>query len=323
MAYKFEADESVGEAVARCAREQLDRAMRELSDQVKNDPVSAVHGARKAVKKQRALLRLARGTLARKQRARENAALRATARSLSGARDAEAMIQTLDQLAERVTGQVPATTFDAVREQLDVTRRSERVRMVTSTLSADPTQELGVTRLRIDDWKFKRDGWPALEPGLLWTYRRGCKAFRQARHEASQGNLHAWRKRVKDLWYQLRLLTPLGGPAVGGQAKEAHQLADLLGDDHDLGVLRQTLVRMSPDLAIDLDALLGLVDYRRRELQTEAMSVGERLYAEKPKAFRRRMHRYWNAGRAEARTSQERRPAALAEVTRAPTARAA
>ena len=316
MAYRFEPDETVRDAVVRCARGQLDVAVQELSEGMENDPVGAVHAARKAVKKERALLRLVRGTLPSKPRARENAVLREAARGLSGARDAEVMIQTLDQLAERFTGQLPERTFSTVREQLDLARRSERALLVKSALSTDAVQDLGAVEIRIDDWKLRRDGWRALDSGLLATYGRGRKAFRRARNEPSLENLHAWRKRVKDLWYQLRLVAPVCGPAVRGQAKEAHRLADLLGDDHDLGVLRETLRGMGADVAVDLDALLGVVDYRRAQLQTQAMCVGERLYAEKTKALGRRIHRCWSAGRAEARAAQERRPAVLAQTTR-------
>lgn len=317
MAYRFEPDESVRDAVLRCARGQSDVAVQKLSVEIETDPVGAVHSARKAIKKERALMRLARGTLASKQRTRGNAALREAGRGLSGARDAEVMVQALDQLAERFTGKLPERTFSAVREQLDVARRAERARAVKAAVSSQAVQGIGSVELRIDDWKFKRDGWRALDDGLHRTYRSGRKAFRQARNEPSLENLHAWRKRVKDLWYQLRLLAPVCGLAVRGQAKEAHRLADLLGDDHDLGVLKETLRRLSHDLAVDLDALLGLVDYRREQLQTQAMYVGERLYAEKAPAFGRRIHRCWNAGRAEASASHERRPAALAETTRA------
>lgn len=96
MAYRLEADESVRNAMLRCAGEQLDRAVSELSERISSDPVEAVHAARKAVKKERSLLRMARGSMPAKQRRRENAALREAAQGLSGARDAEAMIATLD-----------------------------------------------------------------------------------------------------------------------------------------------------------------------------------------------------------------------------------
>lgn len=61
----------------------------------------------------------------------------------------------------------------------------------------------------------------------------------------------------------------------------------------------------------------SLIDYRRGELQTEAIYIGERVYTEKPEAFRRRMRRYWTAGRAIANAPHERHPAELADATRA------
>ena len=50
------------------------------------------------------------------------------------------------------------------------------------------------------------DGWELIGPGLHRTYRRGRKRLRAVEEEASVTNLHELRKRVKDLWYQLRLI---------------------------------------------------------------------------------------------------------------------
>jgi CHAD domain-containing protein len=290
--------------------------VQELDEKLEGDRVAAVHAARKAVKKERALLRLVRGALPAKQRARENAALREAARGLSGVRDGHVMVQTIDGLSERFAGQLPERTFTVVREQLVRERDAGRAGLAGSPASTHAVEDLRAVLGRIEEWKVKRDGWRAIDAGLLRTYQRGRRAFRRARNEPSIENLHAWRKRVKDLWYQLRLLAPVCGPGVRGHANEAHRLADLLGDDHDLGVLREALERIGSAVAVDLGALEGLIDYRRDELQAEAMSVGHRLYAETPKAFGRRLYRCWNAGRGLARALQQRQPAELAEVTR-------
>ena len=89
MAYAIDADEAVGAAIRRCGGEQLDEALSELNERFDEDPVSAVHEARKAIKKSRSLLRLTRGAMPSKQRRRENDALRRAARHLSGSRDAD------------------------------------------------------------------------------------------------------------------------------------------------------------------------------------------------------------------------------------------
>src|ERR1700733_10637342 len=71
--------------------------------------------------------------------------------------------------------------------------------------------------------------------------RRGRQAFTRARGTREMEDLHAWRKRVKDLWYHERLLASTCGPTVRGHAKDLDRLSELLGDDHDLAVLRQEL----------------------------------------------------------------------------------
>jgi CHAD domain-containing protein len=315
MSYKFGADEPVREAIARCAREQLDRAVSELSEGINDDPVRAVHSARKAIKKERSLLRLARGTIPAKQRRRENAALRDAGRELSGIRDADVMVATLDSLSGRFVGQLPAKTFDAIREQVKTGRNGASSR---SALDSRAVQELGALRLRVDDWKLSRAGLKAIDSGLARSYSRGRKAFAWAQSHRTPEDLHAWRKRVKDLWYHDRLLAALGGPTVRGHAKDAHRLADLLGDDHDLVVLRQELTRDVMPVPVDVDAVVKLIDYRRSELQTEAFALGRRVYAESPKAFRRRMRRSLASGRALAQAPRESEPAELAQATRTP-----
>jgi len=108
------------------------------------------------------------------------------------------------------------------------------------------------------------------------------------------------------------------GPAVRGQAKDTHRLADRLGDDHDLALLRQKLAPDEMPVLVDLSAVVDLIDHRRRELQTDAFAIDERVYADSPKAFRRRMRSSWNAGRAVAEAPHESPPAELAAATRKP-----
>jgi CHAD domain-containing protein len=318
VAYRFEAEEGLRDGIVRCAGEQLDRAVSELSERIGEDPVDAVHAARKAVKKERSLLRLARGSMSAKQRRRENKALRDAARGLSAARDAEAMIATLDGLSQRYVGQVPESTFTGIREQLEARSDQQRGELVSSALGARAVGELGAVRLRVEDWKLSKDGWRAVEDGLRRSYTDGRRAFSRAQSRRSVREMHAWRKRVKDLWYHERLLAAVSGPVVAGQVKDAHRLADLLGDDHDLAVLHEALTQGRVHAPVDLDAVVGLIDHRRDALQTEALYIGARVYAEKPAAFMRRMRLLWKAGRSQARAARVQRPVKLADATRAP-----
>ena len=145
----------------------------------------------------------------------------------------------------------------------------------------------------------------------------GVRRSRAPSHAGRVEGLHAWRKRVKDLWYQERLLAAVCGPVVAGQVKDAHRLADLLGDDHDLAELREALTQGTVHAPVDLDAVVGLIDHRRDTLQAEALYVGARVYAETPAAFMRRMRLLWKAGRGQARAARMQRPVELADATRA------
>jgi CHAD domain-containing protein len=303
MSYRFEIEESVGDGFARCAAEQLDHAVSQLRERLDDEPVDAVHAARKAVKKERSLLRLVRGSMPAKQRRHANRALRDAARGLSTARDAEVMVNTVDQLSTRYVGQLPESAFGAVREQLVRTRNEQRAQLSGSGVGAQAARELDAVRSLVGEWTLDERGWDALESGLRRAYKDGRNAFARARSSRELEDWHAWRKRVKDLSYHERLLSDIGGPAVKGQAKDAHVLADLLGDDHDLGVLHQWLTHGEVEAAVDVDALSGLVKHRRAELEDEALWLGSRVYAESPKAFTERIRRSWQAGRGRTRAA--------------------
>ena len=294
----------------------------ELREHVDADPGDAVHGARKAIKKERSLLRLARGSVDPHRRRSENRTLRDAARGLSDTRDAEAMLHTLEDLSQRYAGQLPAGEFQAVQEPLQRRRDAEREQPSTTAQTVQALNALGGVRARLENWTFSEDGWDAIEPGLRRSYRDGRRAFRRARRSRSTARWHQWRRRAKDQWYHQRLLAPVGGPAVAGQAKDAHHLADLLGDDHDLAVLRTAMIGGDAKLgdalevAADTDAILGLIDHRRRQLQTQALQIGARVYVEKPAAFTRRMRTIWRSGRGHAAAAAGHRADELADATR-------
>jgi CHAD domain-containing protein len=258
-----------------------------------------VHEARKALKKERSLLRLARGSMSSSVRRRENAVAREAGRKLARVRDAEVVVQALDGLAERHAGQLPEKTFATIRDYLNERGRGPLQLLTDSGLAGELAEELRAAHSRTAQWQLRHPGWKAIKPGLHRSYRRGRRAFKRARNNPTVERLHEWRKRVKDHWYHLRLLEPTAPCTMKGQATDAHLLSDLLGDDHDLAVLRELLLHPTRALAVDLDSVIDLLDHRRRQLQAQAMLLGERVYAEKPKQFRRRIHAYWKAWHTE------------------------
>ncbi len=298
--YSFLLEESVAEATTRIAREQLDVAITQLTETLPTDPEKAIHNARKAIKRERSLIRLVRGAMPREERRHENAALRDAAQILSGARDADALVATVDELSERFAGQLPERAFTTVRAALQTDRHGhDDGGLAAQRAAAGVAAELQAVRERTAEWEITADGWRALDAGLVRSYTRGRKALTRARRGRRAEAMHEWRKRVKDLWYESRLLADVCGPSIAGQAKDAHALADLLGDEHDLAILDQRLAHGLP-APVDVDGVRELIAHRRDELRAEALRIGARVYAEKPKAFRRRMRRVWRASRASA-----------------------
>ena len=112
---------------------------------------------------------------------------------------------------------------------------------------------------------------------------------------------HEWRKRVKDLGYQMQTLRDLWPPVLKRLRSELDKLGDLLGKEPDLTVVRNALLKRAESgiRKDDLRALLGLVEQREFELQAEAQTIGRRVYAEKPRGFVRRMRVYWETWQAE------------------------
>ena len=130
--------------------------------------------------------------------------------------------------------------------------------------------------------------------------------MRAAEAEPSTENLHEWRKRVKDFWHACQIVRPASPKKLKKVAKRAHHLSDLLGDDHDLAVLRD-YVEAHPQLFRDGEtrsALQALIDRRRQVLQQQAFKVGAGIFKRKPKRFVRSLERGWRK-----RSPEEAQPA--------------
>lgn len=308
MAYRLSIAEDLPTSVRACAREQLEGAIAQLDGG--KDRVRAVHEARKHLKKARALLRIVRPALGAATYRRENAALRDAARLLSATRDADVLVATVEALADHAAGRLPAASFAAVRDALAREAAAARsAEPAGETAPADPAtvvaRQLSDVLARVESWPLEGSDWETVVAATSRAYARGRRERAHAVEQPTVEALHAWRKRVKDLWYHHRLLKPVWPPVVEAIGEEAHVLSELLGDDHDLAVLRDRLaagVELPPGAGADLAPLVALIAQRRETLQRDARQLAARLYAESPKAFERRLGCWVEAAVAEAGT---------------------
>ena len=305
MGYKLVADEKAADGMRRIAREQLDMALAEIEDD-SLDVHETIHQVRKRCKKLRGLVRLVRPEMEDVYQV-ENAWYRDSAKTLSPYRDAQALLECYDDLLAHFDSTVETGPFASIRAAL-ASRREELV-----VEQADMEQKLKVFldriqqgRQRVVSWPLSGDAFDLFAKGLQKTYRRGRKGMDAAYAAMTPDAFHEWRKRVKYHWYHVRLLQNLWPNLFDKYAKTVKQLADNLGDDHDLAVLRQTLLAEPSAFGRQetLQAFLGLVDRRQRELRSRAGPLGRRIYCEKPKRLSKRWQSYWEAWQ----TEQAQRP---------------
>jgi CHAD domain-containing protein len=283
-AYRLKAKEPLPEGIRRVACGRIDHALDELRGKTDSSAEEAVHEARKDLKKLRALLRMARGELGESRFARENACFRDAGRELAAARDNDVMLATLEAL------DIPAGPGWELRKAIQA-HRGRNGDGSRHAAAAGVVAMLHEARGRVDNWPLERDSFDALKDGLERTYRRGRRDFKAVRASPSVEGLHEWRKRVKELWYHHTLLRPLWPPVMEAVGDEAHELAERLGDDHDLAMLSAWVREHA---AADPE-FFEAVERRRSELQAQAMSLGARLYADRPSAYVRRLRRLWKA----------------------------
>jgi CYTH domain-containing protein/CHAD domain-containing protein len=295
-AYRLLPDEDAAAGVRRVILGRLDKAaerLREAGDE--GDALAeAIHGARKDLKKARAALRLVRDELDKKTFKRENRALRDAARLLSASRDAEVKLATLDSLDEG-EGDMPPGATALWREALLADR--DRIVGGADDGTADAIAAIEAVAARVPEWKLRAEGWNLLAPGIDTAYREGREAFAALGDAPSFEAVHELRKRGKDLWYQVRLLRATWPTVLDASADEIHAFTDLLGDHHDLAVLADDLAGRAEVDATHRETLRALIEARQARLLADALATGARVYAEKPKAFLRRLRAYWRAWR--------------------------
>ncbi len=291
--FRLAEGEPVRDGIVRIACGQLDMSIERLGGSTDEDLGTAVHEARKSLKRLRTTVRLARDELGDEVYRRENDTFRDAARRLAGARDSQVLLETLDAISERYPGEAPPARLKAFRRTLGGQHASAQRRLKDGAPRAEVVTELREARARVPEWPLEEESLGALAPGFRQIYRRGRRAYRTARKDPSSENLHELRKRAKDLWYAAQILRPASPKRMKRLAREAHLLSDLIGEEHDLAIHQQRAGERRDrfDDEATVDDLAASVERRRDELRREALKVGRHLYRKKPRKLVRPLER--------------------------------
>lgn len=285
MAYQLRPELPIADEARRALLEQVDGALAGFD---RLEPPSAVHEARKACKRARALLSLVGRGLGRK-RARAVARLyRDAARHISSLRDAAVMKQTLGGLMDTGAPELATPTPGAaeVTARLDAAIQGLREARAASELL--PWEQL--TRRRVLD-------------GFEAGYRSARRGYRDALEAPGADPMHDWRKAAKANLYHWELLLPLWAPVLGAIHGAIDELQDVLGDHNDLAVLDDYLDRaaLGSDAGMRVDARLHA---RVAELRTRAFDLSAAVYAVPPTVYGSLLLSLWKRGAQPAAAEQ-------------------
>jgi CHAD domain-containing protein len=298
MTFRLDPARPLGAAAHDVLVDQLARLRRDLD---RPDPDDAVHRFRRRSKKVRALVRLLRSGLADAKTL--DRAARDAARELAALRDSRVLADTARGVARDAEDPIVADAADRVADAL-ATRHRERI--AAGGFTEARTRVLGhLQRLEtaLGAWSFAparpRKEKRVLRRALERARRRGRPGLKALAGSGHPEALHALRKRVKDLRYQVHLLRETWPRPLGALEDAFDELGEALGDDHDLHVLAEALA--APD-APELEpqrraALLQALEDARRGLQASALGDARRLFVERDRDFGRRLGRYWRLAR--------------------------
>jgi CHAD domain-containing protein len=294
MAYRLKLKVSLPLEVRRIALEQLEIARAALSRQ--DDRAAAVHDARRALKRLRAMLRLVRPALGEANFKQSNRQLGELGQRLSLSRDLDVMLTTLSKL-ENGNGRLPKSVAERLRRSVDHSRGKHNGAAGETTSDRNLSSALRRAEKLFSGDRLRQVDIQQIADGLQRSYRRARNAFREAYSAESDEAFHSWRKATQAHWRHMQLIGRGWPQSLAARAGEAKELSRLLGEDHDLSVLLTfaetpgSSELSAPDLAALREACLNC----QRQIRERARPHGQRLFAERPRQLSKRILHYWRA----------------------------
>lgn len=296
MTFEVRFDRDVSNEVKQVAKRRLTAALDELASLDPNDPADVertIHNMRKRCKEVRALARLVRTSIEH-DFDEFNGSVRDAAAAVSALRDAQAILQTFEHLRAAHTGR-HTVELDRVRAvlQSDADDATRQLRADDSALR-EAIRLLKGARRQASRWTIS-GGSDVLNVGIGLTFENGRRAMRRAERHPTDDHMHDWRKTVKHLWYDVRLLENSAPSMLGPLVNVLDGLAEALGDHNDLAVLAHLLENDPTKFGEphDVTVVAAIAREQQAELARRALRLGATVYAERPNAFRRRLAEYW------------------------------
>lgn len=242
----------------------------------------AVHEARKALRRARAVLSMVSGALPKGERRAVRATLQEARRSLSTARDHAVAPETLASIAlsdeDRATAK---RVLDNAAEALPPTKELKQLLAEAATRAAAQAEALEAALPQELPWKIVVDGIKDVYAEARDARRKGKK---------SKAWFHTWRRRSKELVYQLELVAEHAGARLHAIHEELEGIANTQSPAVDLIMLREFVNTYAQGIQSDaVEHLRDSIESALDDLMTAARDAGRDAYSQRPKRFAKRL----------------------------------
>jgi CHAD domain-containing protein len=247
------------------------------------DFASAVHDYRKALRRARALVDLVAAQLPKDERKNIIEALRQSRRALSTARDHAVAPGVLAGLTlsdhERTTAN---TVLQEAKQSQPTVTESETLLREGATRAMAQADALEAALPVVDE--------NALIAGLATTYRAARRARRRAKSSLSQ--FHRFRRRLKELSYQLEFIADMGGARLHTVRDAYTGVSAACGEVTDLLLAREFAATYGgPRTSENLQSLSNNIAAYIHEGAVAQRKASKDLFAKRRKKFIRKISR--------------------------------
>jgi len=266
MASRIAEKENPGHGLRLVAQQKISRAITKIGSDTPLE--EAFHEVRKRLKELRAILRLAEMPCEIADKL--SAIFREASRRTTQVRDAQVQARVLQNLAEELRGTEGFELCEAEQKKLTGVAAHASTPQLRYKIH---TQLVKAARL-LDQWPPENIKWADVWKAWKKGRKQSLKAMNRALAEPANENLHKWRKRAKNWWYQTRLLEKRAPKKTAGLSSSLRVLTELIGDDHDLSLVEDDLAKSKAGGVASVRAVLKK---RRATLQKEAAKRGRKI----------------------------------------------
>jgi len=300
MAYRIKRKERVGKGVRRILRAQLGRAVEAARDRGRPQD-ERVHEVRTRLKRSRAALELIGGDAGKRAKVSKKVdrRLRDLGRRLARPRDVVVQAHTFRVLGARLSRELPAGLLERMRGVSEQLHRTLDEKTVERELRRTG-RSLRRVRRRLRKTSV-RHGRRAIGRGITRTYREARRALAKVHGEPSPARFHEWRKQVKLLANELKIVGDAVPELATRYLAKVEKLGEILGHIHDLDCAAATAERHPRWFGSDADCevVRGIVAEHRVALEREAFALAAGVFAGRPRDVRELVESGWKTWRHE------------------------